>query len=340
MYYNEAFDTGVTMPTGVYYKATGYTVGNNSVLDYYFDSSGAPQKIYNLSGNTTLYCRWEQRYSGTYIKTEEELRAIGETGTYHIINDIVLLKEWIPIEIFSGYLVGHDHTIDGLKFTYTSDKDNYGEVQTMYGFIRELKSDGSVSDLTFRNLQISVTKYKDDQTSTYVGAVVGYITRGYLTNVHVVDSDIYANHFREVSSSSKSVNTFVGALAGYVSVGTIADCSVSGNTTIYGEAGKAEGSAAARSFVGGIVGYSYSGNINECTRADSVKVSAYTTTVKSSSAECVAVVGGIVGGRDARFADSTADCTSTLTNLSADGIASKGSSTILVGYDCGWNYLF
>lgn len=337
VYYNEIPSATLVMPEGVYYVPTGYTSGIAGSVQY-FDASGKAVHYYDISGDATLYCQWEQRYSGTYIRDEAELKRISSDGVYHIINDIALKNEWDHRIDFAGLIDGHNHTISGLKIIYESDKNNYGEKISEYGFFRTLK--GTIQNLTFKDAIVNIVKYKDDISHTYVGVVCGVLDGGILTNVQVLDTSVYAEHFREVSASDKTVATHVGGLVGYMASGSISDCSIGGTSTVYGKAHMASGSATARCYVGGIAGSQNYGTIQRCEKADSVSVSAVCNVNTSiiSSANSYAVAGGIVGcGYKNR--GTVVDCKASATNVSTTGstYASNGEHIIVFGAIVGYS---
>ena len=263
--------------------------------------------------NFQLYAHWTPSYSGTYIYDEATLKAMGKEGTYHIVRDITLTSQWVPLDFFKGTLDGHGHTITGLKILYTSDANNHGEKEDFYGMVRSLV--GTIKNVNFDKMTVDITKYRDDMENSKVGGVVGNMIGGSnLINVHVTNSNIKIDHYREVSSSGSYVNTHAGGLVGSMTGGTIENCSISGDSSVWGKASKATSSADAQCFVGGIVGYMQGGEVNNCSREAPVAVTSCSGVNGKNSASRSAA-GGIVGLRDGgtvRF------CTSSGTNVSGE----------------------
>jgi hypothetical protein len=254
-----------------------------------------------------LYAHWSQAYTGTYIYDEASLRAIGSSGTYHIVKDITLTGDWTPKDSFSGVLDGHGHTIKDVKYaTRTSGTNNV----VRYGFFRSLS--GTIQNVTFTNLNMEIVKSKDGQTDVYVGGIAG-VFDGTLDNVHLVDSNVYNEHHRDVVTSGDYVNTHTGGLVGAMMAGTIRNCSMTGTGSVYSISKFATKSADAQAFAGGIVGTMAAGNITGCTRGDGIKVTAHSE-VDSSKSAYRSAAGGIIGNRGG---GSYSNLTSTANNLFA-----------------------
>ena len=260
--------------------------------------------------NTQLYAHWSPMYSGTYVYDEASLRNIGTSGTYHIVNDITLTTTWTPKDSFSGTIDGHGHTISDLAIKYESNSTHYGEAIENYGFIRELK--GTIENLNFKRVAVSVTKYKDGINNSNVGVIAGVLNGGTLRNITLTEVNLTVDHYREVSASGAYVNTRAGGFVGHMSSGKIENCSIGGTSSIWSKAGRATSSADAQCFAGGIVGYLTGGTITGCSRADTVSVTSRSRVDGKNSASRSAA-GGIVGVRDAGTVSS---CTSTVTNVS------------------------
>jgi uncharacterized repeat protein (TIGR02543 family) len=260
--------------------------------------------------NTQLYAHWSPMYSGTYVYDEASLRAIGTTGTYHIVKDISLSTLWTQLDSFSGTIDGHGHTISDLAIKYESDSTHYGEEVENYGFIRELK--GTIQNLNFKRVAVAVTKYKDGMDNSNVGVIAGVLNGGTLRNITLTEVNLTVDHYREVSASGAYVNTRAGGFVGHMSSGKIENCSIGGTSSIWSKAGRATSSADAQCFAGGIVGYLTSGTITGCSRADTVSVTSRSRVDGKNSASRSAA-GGIVGVRDTGTVSS---CTSTVTNVS------------------------
>ena len=209
--------------------------------------------------NTQLYAHWSPMYSGTYVYDEASLRAIGISGTYHIVNDIALTATWTPKDSFSGTIDGHGHTISDLAIKYESNSTHYGEAIENYGFIRELK--GTIENLNFKRVAVSVSKYKDGINNSNVGVIAGVLNGGTLRNITLTEVNLTVDHYREVSASGAYVNTRAGGFVGHMSSGKIENCSIGGTSSIWSKAGRATDSADAQCFAGGFVGYMTGGTI-------------------------------------------------------------------------------
>lgn len=314
-YFNEKINSNtITMPEGLFYNATGYTDSANRI--YYLDGDGVAKNYYNISGDSTLYCQWnEQKYSGTYIKNETDLiTKLKADGSYHIVSDITMTSNWNPISVFNGTLNGHNFTIYDLSIIYSNDAENPVDHLTVFGFVRELSSSGLICNLNFNNLTVDISKNKDGEHETFVGGIVGFLNGGSLNNIEINNSYINGHHHRDVKKSSNFVSIYLGGFVGRMMSGTITKCSIIGDSQVRGKSTKAEGSAYSQCFVGGIVGYQSGGSIQYCSRGSNVIVyslsSASGINATSRSTAC-----GIMGYSDG---GSFQDCISGLSNLFAE----------------------
>ena len=258
--------------------------------------------------NTQLYAHWKPMYSGTYVYDEESLRAIGASGTYHIVNDISLSGTWTPKDSFSGTIDGHGHTITGVTYKVRIESDNS---VNDYGFVRVLT--GTIKNVTFKGTQMEIVKYKDGQHNNNVGGVAGVLRGGTLENVTMIDPYVYSEHYRDVASSGNYSNARAGGLVGHLESGTVKNCSATGSGGIFTWAKKATDRADIHAFSGGIVGYMTGGTVTGCTREDGVKVESKSE-VDSKNSASRAASGGIIGVRDG---GTYSNCQSTTTNLKA-----------------------
>lgn len=324
----EVAGTYLDVPANAHYGFTGwYTapVGGTMIAD---STGKVIVADYVTANDTQLYAHWTPSYSGTYIYDEATLKAMGKEGTYHIVKDITLTTNWVPLDYFKGTLDGHGHTITGLNIQYTSDSSNHGEEVDCYGMVRTLV--GTIQNVNFDKLTVNITKYRDGMENNRVGGVVGNMIGGSnLINVHVNNSSIYIDHYREVSSSGSYVNTFVGGLVGSMTGGKIENCSINGNSSVWGKAGKATSKADAQCYAGGIVGYMQGGEVVGCAREATVEVSSRSRVDGKNSASRSAA-GGIVGVRDGGTIRS---CTSSSSNVS--GVWDNAGS---YSKDYSWKY--
>jgi hypothetical protein len=317
VYYNETLPT-VTTPTSAFYNFAGYMY-NGSVT--YYSADGIAKQPYAVSGNVTLVAQWSQKYSGTYVKTESELKAIKNktSANYYVINDITLASNWTPIDSFSGTLNGLGHEIAGLKYSYDSSN---GEV-TNFGMFRKLS--GKVNNLVFSGVSIVITKTKDGANDNCVGTVAGIIEGGEVSNVTINYAYLDNTHYRDVVDSGDYVNSYVGGIAGLMKSGKISNCSILGGN-IRSNAKKCKDKSDAHAFSGGILGRLDGGTITSCKRADAVVVYSYAEqdTGSNSGSAVRSAAGGIVGGGSS---SSVTACTSSSSNLTADWTVGKTTAS-------------
>lgn len=140
-------------------------------------------------------------------------------------------QTWTPIgkdnsNSFQGTLDGNNKIISNLA------KINESDYAGLFGLIKN----GSV-----QNLQIEIPKTELNTTSAgFVGALVGYITNGQITNCSVKGKNI--------TSETSSSQLIVGGLIGQIISSNITDCSSSVNV----KATHAEASCLAAGGIGGI----------------------------------------------------------------------------------------
>ena len=151
---------------------------------------------------------------------------------FQLTEDIDLGEQtWTPIgkdnsNSFQGTLDGNNKIISNLA------KINESDYAGLFGLIKN----GSV-----QNLQIEIPKTELNTTSAgFVGALVGYITNGQITNCSVKGKNI--------TSETSSSQLIVGGLIGQIISSNITDCSSSVNV----KATHAEASCLAAGGIGGI----------------------------------------------------------------------------------------
>ena len=125
---------------------------------------------------------------------------------------------------FAGKLNGNNHTIKNVTLSTNT---------TYNGFFGYLK--GTIEDVTFENINVTVTR--DSSTTTYTGAICGYGYQAKLINVNLKDS--------KVSVSAKT--QYTGGLIGYAFATNI---TTSTNTGV-----EIESTNGSTSYVGGITSY-------------------------------------------------------------------------------------
>ena len=175
------------------------------------------------------------------IKTVEELKAFAETvnagtdyagKTVTLVYDLDLKNEpWSPIgtpeNVFAGTFNGNGKTILNLKVTGT---ENVGFFGVLYGTVQNLKIDGA-----------AITG------NHYLGAVVGYVKSGTVSDCTVTDAVITATP-NKVSDAYDNGDK-VGGIVGYGYNGddgsfTVSDCTVTDSTlTAFRDVGGIVGAA-------------------------------------------------------------------------------------------------
>ena len=318
VYYNES-PANISVPTSVFYNFTGYKY-DGSVN--YFNASGTPLQPYAVSGNATFVAQWTQKYSGTYIKTQEQFRSIKDapSGAYYLVCDIDLLKDHLtPTNNFSGILDGLGHTIYGLSYEYVGSN---GDV-TQFGIFRNLS--GTVRNLTIDSPYVYSEKSKDGQDNSYTGIIAGRMTGGSITGVTIINPTLYGIHHRDVTNGGTYVNMYLGGLVGELTAGTISNCNIHGGL-ISAWVGYPSSSADGHAFAGGIVGHMTGGTVSGCSRADSTVVKAVgeqNSSIKTPNSAIRAAAGGLVGSRDG----GTVRGTSSANNLESSVVTGKNASS-------------
>jgi len=210
----------------------------------------------------------------TPIRTAEELKSIGTTGNYRLMNDIDLTEftaegaGWNPIGSknvygytdFKGVFDGNGHTISGMRINITEYPK--GAKNIYIGLFSRIGNGGVVKNLHMRNTSITVTESVLCTGFFYCGSIAGY-----------ADAD-------------QSGNTVISCC----STGGKLDCTVNrNNKDIYTFDGKIESAA----HVGGIVGQARKTDITLCYNTADISLSnSYSGTDEN---HFMGAVGGIIG---------------------------------------------
>lgn len=213
------------------------------------------------------------------ISTAEDLIRISERmdRDYILVNDIDLTAypDWEPIggaygkNIFTGTLDGNGYSISGLRRTNSfAEKDN----RIYFGLFGHVGGAGRVVNLTFKNVNVSMTgpAVDNSQTRVFCGALAGAFY-GTAENVTVANGTMSYN----VCTNGCA---YTGGLFGLAIGATIKNC-VNGSAVVSGRYGSSGG---------GICGYASNTKFENCKNAGSV--STYCTSFGGA-----AYSGGIVG---------------------------------------------
>lgn len=206
-----------------------------------------------------------------YIKSEDDLRAIGGTRTYSeentktwsasanykVLCDITLTKEWIPLcqdenVPFTGKIEGNQHSFKIIGMEITTNQECAG----FFTYISEL---ATISNLTFVN---PVIRGQFD----FAGVVAGISSGSTITKVEVQNGLIQAAPYTQRDVPMCFVGGIVGAtegvFAGYDGTTALADRGIVSMCTFQGEIGTletaasiVEGKECVLFEVGGITGY-------------------------------------------------------------------------------------
>jgi hypothetical protein len=182
--------------------SSGYEIISNDIViaTITTTSYAIPEAILNAPGSTITVRALSLLHSPSLsatpvacqvggISTEAELRAMGVSGSYVLMQDIVLTQPWTPKD-FSGTFNGNQHTISGIVITNTG-----GNV----GFFATL------DQATIRNLTLQGQINGDNSTlSSNVGGLAGHAFGSLIDHVTV-----------EMTLSATS-NNGVGNLGGLI----------------------------------------------------------------------------------------------------------------------------
>lgn len=225
----------------------GYTIGDwtendeDGELNYIYDKETNTYNVYTANGLLTWAEAAQNDLSTNCILAAD----IDLTG-----------MEWTPIGDYDNQYTG---TFDGKGHTITGLTVNQPEINLVGGLVNHLKDNGTVKDLTFRNLSVS--------GNNFVGGVVGYNYYGTVTGCTV--------------SGTVSGNGGVGGIVGENHYGTVTGCTapetVTGNGSYVGSvvgynlgpvtACVATGTVSGNRFAGGIVGCNSDGTVTACYHA-------------------------------------------------------------------------
>lgn len=235
---------------------------------------------------------------------------------------------WVPLDNFVGKLDGNGHTISNINYSLDS-----GNSDNIFGIFKQLS--GTVCNVKFSKLTISVHKLHDTVENIYVGGICGILKGGTIELVTIEESKVWAYH--DSDDKTRKTRAFVGGFVGELESGSIISSNiitseVFGKTRInYNTDSKAD----CWSYAGGFVGHMVGGSVSSCIRYNNATVTAYTLSgSKASAYHCH--VGGIAGFKDG---GSITSCTSTETGLTKtteiEGGRQADTSTQKLGAETG-----
>lgn len=350
VYYNECIDKNILLAMAKYYVAVGFTTDKDGGTKY-IDDYGKQIKVYDIQGDSTMYCQWEQsRKDRIYIYDAETLKNIANNtaGYYVIICDIDLEDEiWSVISSFSGTLDGDGHTIYGLKIHFDNRSTGLNKDQASlenYGMFKKVTSTGTIKNIGFASPEMFVYTYKDGIENCYAGIICGTLDGGKISNIMIDFADINVTHYRDVDSPGNIVKAQVGAICGRVTGGTIERSAINyANITGYANMGEHDGDGHAN--VGGITGeFLSNGTISNCSIYNT-KVTAKARGTASNNilwgdqALLISRAGGVAGYMDSgiiSFTDYSGN-TITATNIKAGSDGLRGGSDHVTGNICAKN---
>ena len=287
------------------------------------------------------------------IKTVEDLMNINEdlSGSYVLMNDIVVDRVWEPLGEFSGRLNGNGYTISGIY----ADEDNLAEDEdgVYFGLFSKLDY-GSITNLGIINSKIQLASIDErlyagffagsadnnsgisncfvDTSSidislygaddTAVGSIVGYCHKagiGSCYSTAPIESTIY-------DGSHHYYGGLIGGVVRGVS-GTISGCFNTGDITVRSSAGNPEGVHGENGitdvdlYIGGLCGEG--ADVSYCYNGGDIEVNSSVSSSLYDVNSCPRV-GGLVGdGHDVfhsyNYGDiqvySSATSTGTLKNV-------------------------
>ena len=189
------------------------------------------------------------------ITTEDDLKAIKETGNYVLENDITVTGDWTPITSFTGTLDGAGHTISGLTNTYGLIKANSGTVKnlTVSGTIDSINADniggvaaengGTVENCIFAG-SIVIENFDNNTvqgTLARVGGVVGY-NNGSGTVTKCGTTGDGSISFSSTDNETRVIGFDIGGVVGFNNGGTVNLCYNTIPVSGYGHVGGVVGS--------------------------------------------------------------------------------------------------
>ncbi len=194
-----------------------------------------------------------------YIYTENDLKNIANdlSGSYKLMNDIVLSEKWVPIGTaaspFTGTFDGNGHSVKNIALG--TKKSYCGFFAFVYGAkISDMSLYGSIDD------RISLQQFERITTS-YCGAFAGGCRDSVFENCNNycdVSCDPYAGGFCGISLGSDFVNcrnygdiiaeSYCGGICGRLTGGSVSICSNSAKIT-------------ADAYTGGLIGQTYANSI-------------------------------------------------------------------------------
>lgn len=193
-----------------------------------------------------------------------------------IVFDDATNAEWVAI---GGKFDGVDRYFDGVFNGNKHSIKNWNSVRPLFGYT---SSSATIQELTIDASCTLTANYADE--SEYYGAFVGY-HRGVLTDCHV--------NANLTATGNWTKYPHVGALVGRVVVGTVENCTVTGDVTI----ANTLVTTSQESYYGGAVGRisNPAGVVKGVTVSGNVSHSAGSTYSSSNVSDAYVYYGGIVG---------------------------------------------
>lgn len=219
---------------------------------WYYDSecNGTKAAVGDrLTADTTIYAKWVA-VDVIKISTPAQLDKIRDKpgASYILANNIDLAewegekdadgndKGWNPIggfaegEEFSGSFDGNGYVISNMRISYLEEDEEFNYLPIgLFG-----KVTGTVTGVRLNNYSIELP---GDQSRFYIGAVVGWLERGTVTNCSSVGTFINPEFEYEEgiwdelfgSYAEPSTGIYVGGIVGYVEGGTVSSVSSEGS---------------------------------------------------------------------------------------------------------------
>lgn len=186
----------------------------------------------------------------TAITNMEELYAIrsNPSGKYILMNDIDMSETaeggkwdcgtgWAPIPTFSGTFDGNGHKLMNMHI--------FGSFSNLSGFIASLKSDSTIRNVKFTNVDVDI----NESTNCYGTIAASAGESGILVTNCDVDGNIKIN--TNTSYNANAVGGIIGKCYSNNAENVISMCSING--TIEAKA----------SYLGGICGYENANGLSE-----------------------------------------------------------------------------